>query len=806
MYIKSYECKRFAGLKDMELKFKPGINVILGPNESGKSTIIEGIHATLFKDIKLRKNNNIDKDFSFKFMPKPSGDFINGKVVLESGKGQYEIAKEWGSSENIELITPDGNILRDEKDIKDKLNNVLDFGESTYSNIVFAKQRDVKQALFNIINNEEVTQEINDLLRMTLMELDGISIDSIENNIQKQIDDLYKRWDKDKNYPQNNRGINDPYKVGLGKIVESYYKKEKLKLSMEEADKTEKEFERISKDLREVKDQRDVLSKEKLELEKIESDVNNRAVLNAQLGSIDKELEDLMEANREWPKTEQILEQLDEKLFKLKEEKENLSKEQKSLEKINKKENLQAKLKRIKELEAKISTIVEELSKIPPIRKEDITELNNIQKEILTLETTMKAGKMIGILKKSGNDSIYVSKDFGERKELKLNEEFQADGFIQVNYGDDFELEIKTGEIDFEELNNKYISFKEEYKSLLENLNIDNIEIGKLNLEKIQEKEREIKALNRELELVLDNGKKEEIEEELKGLEDIKVFKSLEDIEKELNLVHEEEIDIISDKKTKSTQLKLWEEEYENHDKLFDLVIEKKASHNEKEKELDKLKPLPERFETVDDFKNRLTWLKSELNNLQIELDNLVTNYHEAKNNLTDETYEELKKEHLEAEKIFSRNISRGEKLLEIKEVFLQTKERLDSNPMESLVDEFARLLEIITDGSYKTGDIDEEFNIKLENANGQIPIELLSAGTHDSVTLALRFALLKHIFNDRDGYVVLDDCLVDLDPMRKAQSVKLINDLAEDYQIIFTTCDPETAKMLGGNIIELAK
>ena len=123
---------------------------------------------------------------------------------------------------------------------------------------------------------------------------------------------------------------------------------------------------------------------------------------------------------------------------------------------------------------------------------------------------------------------------------------------------------------------------------------------------------------------------------------------------------------------------------------------------------------------------------------------------------------------------------------------------------MEPLAYEFARLLEIITDGKYKTGDIDEEFNIKLQNLNGEIPVELLSAGTYDSVTLALRFSLLKHIFKGKTGYVILDDCLVDLDPKRKEQSIKLINDFAKEYQVIFTTCDPETAKMLGGNIIKI--
>ena len=316
----------------MEVEFEKGINVILGPNESGKSTIIEGIHSTLFKDTKLRNNNNADKDFSFKFMPRPSGDFINGKVVMELEEGQFEIYKEWGSSEDMYMIDPKGSILKNKKDINEEISRLLNYGESTYSNIVFAKQRDLKAAIGNIIKDSHVTSEINDLLRQTMMELDGISIDKIEHNIEAEIDALYKRWDRDKSYPENNRGINNPYKTGLGEILKNYYKKEGLKLSMEEADTTEKEFERICNDIKEIKDKRSLYNNEKVELEEIEEDVNSRAVLEAELRAIDKELEELGRANREWPMTEQLVKQIDEKLEGLKPKRQSLNEEKKNIE------------------------------------------------------------------------------------------------------------------------------------------------------------------------------------------------------------------------------------------------------------------------------------------------------------------------------------------------------------------------------------------------------------------------------------------------------------------------------------------
>jgi exonuclease SbcC len=84
------------------------------------------------------------------------------------------------------------------------------------------------------------------------------------------------------------------------------------------------------------------------------------------------------------------------------------------------------------------------------------------------------------------------------------------------------------------------------------------------------------------------------------------------------------------------------------------------------------------------------------------------------------------------------------------------------------------------------------------------IPIELLSTGTYDAVALALRLAVAEYIFGDSKGFIILDDCLVDLDPGRKQAAVNLIKRFAEKHQVIFTTCSPETADLLGGTIIRM--
>lgn len=804
MRIKSYKCSRFAGLKDVELEFSPGINVILGPNESGKSTIIDGIHSTIFKDIKLMGNNRADKDFRFKFMPKPDGDFIDGKVIIESSNGDYEISKQWGSSIDIKLLDPQESIIKDKNQIADILDKVLIYGESTYSNIVFAKQRDLKQALHNIVENSEINREVNDLLRNTLMELDGISIDKIENNIEAELEGLYKRWDRDKNHPENNRGVNNPYKVGLGKIVESYYNRENLKIKMQDADKSEKIFKMISDKININKAEKAKLEDKKKKLEMIEDDVNNIEIINTKIYSLEKELETIKKVNSDWPKSELKLEQLESRKKEIDTKKNSLSDEKKGVEKWDRKKKLKEKLDSIDEIEKKIEKIKTKIKEIPFIEEDDIEDLNNINREVSTLETAMKAGKMMGSLKKSKGKEVYVSRDFGEYEALELDTQFYANGMIDIKYGDEFEIQIQTGEIDFEKLNSRYIDLKEKYTKKLYDLNIDSLELGKLNLEKINDLNNKKDEFKRDIEYLLGDCTKDQIKEEFKSLEDVKNSRSLEEIDGELETIRNEELDVSSNIRVEKSKIDYWKQEYENIDNLFDLVIEKHSVFKEEKKKLDGLKPLPKEYESTKEFKEELKSLRQSVEDYQKEYEDLKDEYYRAEKDLSDTSYEELEKEYRQSKKEFDRNINRGEKLLEIRRVFFETKENLSKDPMLPVVKEFTRLLDIVTAGSYETGDIDEEFNIRIKNSNGEIPIELLSAGTYDAVTLALRFTLLKWIFKDSDGYVILDDCLVDLDPLRKRQSIELINEFAKEHQIIFTTCDPETADMLGGNIIEL--
>jgi exonuclease SbcC len=78
------------------------------------------------------------------------------------------------------------------------------------------------------------------------------------------------------------------------------------------------------------------------------------------------------------------------------------------------------------------------------------------------------------------------------------------------------------------------------------------------------------------------------------------------------------------------------------------------------------------------------------------------------------------------------------------------------------------------------------------------LPYPLLSAGTRDIFALALRLAMAEYFLGDREGFLVLDDPLVELDPQRQRLTAKVLERFADTHQLLVFTCQPAHADLLG--------
>src|SRR5690606_11635935 len=93
----------------------------------------------------------------------------------------------------------------------------------------------------------------------------------------------------------------------------------------------------------------------------------------------------------------------------------------------------------------------------------------------------------------------------------------------------------------------------------------------------------------------------------------------------------------------------------------------------------------------------------------------------------------------------------------------------------------------------------------KAERSDGcSVPFALLSAGTRASLGLAVRLSMARWFLEGRDGFLLLDDPFVDLDPERQRAAAEMLRRFAEEKQVIVFTCHPAHADRLGGTRLEL--
>ncbi|TJX15903.1 hypothetical protein E9840_01745 [Tissierella creatinini] len=806
MIIKKYVCKRFAGIKDKDISFKDGLNVVLGANEAGKSTMVEGIHSVLFKSSRVGNRAKEDIGFKDKFMPVTSGDSIDGELILSHVDGEYTIRKQWGTEASSQLITPNSDIIKSEEAIRDRLKEVLLFGENTYSNIFFSKQSNLKEAIGDIIHNREITGEISSLLRKAIMELDGVSLDKLQKKIDDNLNDLYSHWDIEKNYPENNRGVNNPYKVGLGKILESFYRKESLRLEIDRANESEKNYNEICNTLKSAELRIAQLKEKKEGMERLENDVTQRLILEPQMIKLDSDMDTLKKVNTEWPKNEQRLEGIIQELKILSEDFEKLNYEKDKAKNLLEKTLLMNKLARANDLKGKLDLAQAEIGAIKDVTKDHIKDLEKNHSDMLKTEAMLNAGVIIGQFNYfNGNNKLIITKGFGQPLELEEGQVFRGDGYVKLESQGLFELEIKSGDMDFKELRSRFEEYRKNIERLLKDLEVEDIEEAKLNRERLEALKASVENLKNQLGDLLGESTLQDLEERIESLGDLGDIRETEVIEEEVNRLNKKHLELLSDKKLLESNIEKWTQMYGNLDGLFDKTINIKMEQKQVGEKLSKLNPLPDEYKSAEDFRNDLNSARVEYDSLQISLSDLKKLHFEAENNLPELSYEDLLEDFKAEESLFNKRLNEGKNLLKIKESFNNTKRHMDESSFTPVVKAFSKYLSLLTNGNFKESNIDNDFNLRLEKENKIIiPLNLLSSGTYDSVALALRLSILEYILGDNKGFLILDDCLVDLDSYRRETAARLIGEFASKHQVIFTTCSPDTAQLLGGNLIEI--
>ncbi|MFP4370890.1 MAG: AAA family ATPase [Halanaerobium sp.] len=809
MKIKSFAAEIFAGINNRSYQFKDGLNILLGDNEAGKSTVINAIYASLFISPQIKLNTTEGKAFKERFFPYPDGDFAEAELEFTINDSEYKFYKKWSNS-NYDgyLELEDGRRIENPKKIAEYKKEILPYGKSTYNNIVFSSQQDIKSTLkrINAEENPELIDTINSFLRRAVMELDGISIDQFRNKIESELEELTKKWNLEADAVSNSdRGINNPYKVGTGEIYDSYIAKENLRQKLKETKTNEKKYETLNSEIKELKKEEAELVKKIKQLSEIEAEINQRAAVELETENIGEKINKISKTAQKWPGLKTELKELLAKKNRLEKDLEKLEAEKERSKKLQRKSELKERVEKIKTAENKLQKLQGLESEIQ-VDQAQVEKLEEYKNKIAEAKASLKAARLKAKINFSDSKNIKVLTGVEGEKNISEGEIIEADGYLRIKT-DQIDIEIESAEIDFSSLKEEFKLSQKKFEELKTEVQVDSLAEARKKLRELNEVKREIKDQKDKISELLAAEKLEELETKLADLEQTKPAREIELLDKKIENLKAEISKLNTEIKIRENKIEEWQEEYQSLAELKSLLEKNRDRKKVLKKKLKELASLPAEYSSSTDFIDDLKLKREKREKLNQKLRHKLAEHKELENLLPQASTKEMEAELEELNNKFKKLKKKAKNLLKIKNVFERKLEEMDENSFKPLVNSFSRNLQILTAGKYEAGIIESDFSVKLKSKQKkELPgnLELLSYGTYDAAALALRFAIFDNLFQDDGGFIILDDCLVNFDPERRKNAVKLIKEYQKKYQIIYTTCDPERAAEFEAKIINI--
>lgn len=187
MHINAIYIKAFAGLKNYSLQFSSGANVIYGPNEKGKSTVLEFIRSMLY--------GLVDGTDAFQKVKPWDGSSMGGNVWFSYDGIQYELARDFGSGEGgdkfVLVNLSENKRLMEESDLEPG-EFLLGIDRSLFNRSFFIEAGGLQRAAEDKTANfsEKIWQNISVLL----LSGEGIGESEIYRNLNGMRDKLQARY------------------------------------------------------------------------------------------------------------------------------------------------------------------------------------------------------------------------------------------------------------------------------------------------------------------------------------------------------------------------------------------------------------------------------------------------------------------------------------------------------------------------------------------------------------------------------------------------------------------------------------
>ena len=802
MILTSIHLHPFAGSHDRHLSFTEGLNVILGDNDLGKSTLFKALEACLF--IHPKPSLSTVEGKLMKTLIPIGGDHARVTLSFRTAEGDWTLNKTWGAGNQARLDRPGQSSVVDPDKIQDQIHQLLVASPATIRTLMLARQGELVQTLENAGKESKILEDLGSLLRNAIREGGGVSVERLKDRVNRELEALSDHWDFRVNQPEQGRGIDRPWLKGVGKILEAYYRMEGLRRQHDEVLDLEEQQAKWNSSLSTNRTRQAALQAFLTQGQGAYEAEGKRELLDEKVRGLEARIKKQEADAGGWMRSQIELDQLKPLLETCVSGIRELETELSLSSASRQNANLRAQYQKVQLKLGDIETLKKSIATQKSVSPESLRQAQELDRKRETILAKMSAGKFVAkILSKAAQTFEWKSGTGasngtwnaipGEEKNLN------AEGSLRIDT-EAFTLHLTSGDPGMLDLPQELERVEGVLKSLLLESQCSTLhDLAQAH----QERQQALQGLARlEAELKGQLG-----QETLESLTEKATAPGSEILAREFSIVQRELTARNQEKET--YQRKVQEAEtlirrvktesgLETPEELLvKAAMEKQILAVEKQN-LANLPSIPEGMGSPAEFKQRFRQAQGELPKLSDEAQILALKKSELK--FPDASAEDLNRQSIDAQARFQSLLQKARGLQKV----LTAIERTDGDAgqlFEPLEKEFSERVGRLTLGRYGS-----EGKTVLEPGPARfirqdrlpVPYSLLSSGMKDAVALSYRLTLSDSLLGMGTSFVLVDDPFVNLDSGRQQAAAEELKSFSKKAQVLFFTCHPAHAERLG--------
>jgi exonuclease SbcC len=806
--LESILLEPFGAFGKREIRFQPGLQVILGPNEAGKSTLWHALYEVLFRPVNIDKRKVDDKTAVGRFIPVGGANYSKVALGFSVGQEAWTLEKQWQTGPKVVLTGPGSVAISGDDEVRDKLTALFPVTPAVLKTVLLSRQGTLAQTMSELAKGPALGT-LSDLLRAAVQDPGGVSVNDFMKRLMEAHEAALQNWDLDANGPTDGKVLANRRKVNVGKVLKAYYTEQEKKLAVDAAEDFERRLDALNHDLvaaRKIADENKRFLVENADLEK---GLLSRRALEVEALDGNRRVEELTLVCRDWPIFENEEKRLSASLPDLEKQVARFDGELAKAKSLDEVRPLRERLARARPEWVLLGELQEKAKGLKKVSKEDLEALRRAEGQVKQCRLAVEAGQMkIAFIARSAQ-RLGVSADGAgeETKEVAAGStlDLGAAASLKLSHAD-WSLSIGSGSADAQAMVARLSQAESAWKDLLAKLGVGNLEEAAALESASTQATVALEKQQGKLDTILAGMSFADLEEKLKGAPAEEALRPVADLAVEKNNA---EAALKAAKADRGDAAGKVESFKAKHGDFPDVLLQLADAANkvaETKKKLAVLPSLPPEIKDIQAFlgemeqaRGRSAGLQSKVSDLEIERAKLIGPDERV-------SADELRAEHRDAMDAFQRCLQEARVLDRILTVAHGVKSRGGSTPLSGLQNTFQGYFATMTRGRYAGAAVEEGLPNGVLRADGQtLAYDLLSAGTQDQFGLCLRLSMAHHFLDGKEAFLVMDDPLVDMDPERQKGAAEVMKAFAARQQLIVFTCHPSHADLLGGDRIELA-